>query len=183
MNLPSLFRSNIDLWNTDPFTRMAQMQREMDRTFRDLQKEASGPGDWTQTMAMPSIEIKEVDGHYLVSMDIPGMKKEDIKIELNGNQLTISGERKEEKEESKKGKFHSERFYGSFARTFTLPDDIKTEDVATEYKDGVLRLAIPRGDTSKAKQIKVGDSKPGFFDRFLKKDQKTIDVKDANKVA
>lgn len=183
MNLPSLFRTNDDIFSADPFMRMAQIQREMDRTFRDLQRDSAMPSNWAQTITSPSCDIQDAEGHFLVTMDIPGMKKEDIKVELSGNQLSIWGERNEEKEEKKKGNYRSERFYGSFARSFTLPDGVKAEDIATEYKDGVLRIAIPKNETAKPKQIKIGEHKPGFFERLLKKDQKSIDVKDANKVA
>jgi HSP20 family protein len=183
MNLPSLFRGTDDFWTNDPFTRIEQMQREMDRAIRSLQREAHVPAGWSATLNAPSCDVKEADGHYLVAMDIPGMNKDDIKIELADNRLSVSGERKEEKEEKKKGTFRSERFYGSFERTFTLPEGVKSENIATEYKDGVLRIAIPKTEASKPKQIKVGEAKPGFFDRFFKKDQKTIEVKDANKVA
>ena len=88
-----------------------------------------------------------------------------------------------EKEEKKKGNYRSERFYGSFERSFAVPNEVKAEDIATEYKDGVLRIAIPKCEALKPKQIKIGESKPGFFERLLKKDQKTIDVKDTHKVA
>lgn len=182
MNLPSLFRSNQNFWAADPFARIEQLQSEMNRTFRHLQTEMRAPTDWPQALN-PTCDVQDVDGHFLVSMDIPGMKKEDIKIELADGQLTISGERKNEREENKKGNYRSERVYGSFERTFTLPKSVKAEDISTEYSDGVLRLAIPKSEASSTKQIKIGEAKPGFFDRFLKKDSRAIDVKGTNKVA
>jgi len=181
MTFPRLSRGNDNFWSADPFTRMAQMQRDMDRTFSDFEREARVPSTWTQ--AMPTCEVKEAEGHFLLSMDIPGMKKEDIEIELSGKELTVHGERKEEKEETKKGNYRSERFYGSFARTFTLPVGVKAEDVATEYKDGVLHIAFPKGESNGTKQIKVGEAKPGLIDRLFKKDQKTLEAKDGHKVA
>lgn len=181
MNLPSLFRGSNDIWNSDPFRRVSQLQREMDRIFGDFQNNL--PDTWSRDVAIPACEVEETAGHMVVSMDVPGLKKEDIKIELVGNQLNITGERKMEKEENKKGNYRSERTYTSYARSFSLPDDVKAEDIATEYKDGVLRIAVPKGAATETKQIKVGEGKTGFFDRIFHKDKKEIEVKDQSKVA
>jgi HSP20 family protein len=163
MDYPSLYRSS----GLEPFRRMAQLQREFDRIFGDAQ---SNGGSSLANFENPSCDVEESEDHYLMALDLPGMKKEDIKIELHDGNLRIWGERSRESEEKKKGIYRSERFYGSFERSFRLPYDVKAEDIQTEYKDGVLRLAVPKSAAAPSKQIKIGDSKPGFFDRLLKKD-------------
>jgi HSP20 family protein len=167
MNLPSLFRDN-ESWPTDAFRQLNRMQKQMDRLF------GSAPAsDWGASY-VPSCDVKEAGNHYVISMDIPGMSKDQIKVELEGDMLTISGERHEEKEEKEKNRMRTERFYGSFARSFTLPTEVKPEDIATEYKDGVLRIAVPKAAASTvsgSKQIKIGEGKPGFFDKLLGSDK------------
>lgn len=183
MNLPSLFRGNNDFWSADPFRRFSQLQRQMDDLFQDITSTPALSGTWGGQSFLPSCDLTEVEDHYVLRMDIPGMSKDDIKIEMRGSQLSISGERKEEAEEETMGNYRSERSYGAFERTFTLPEDVKAEHISSEYKDGVLSIAIPKMAASKSHQIKIGESKPGLFDRLLKRNQKTIGVKGAEKVA
>jgi HSP20 family protein len=106
--------------------------------------------DWT-----PSVDISETDGEYQIKAEIPDVKKEDVKVTLEDGVLTIQGERKQEKEEKGK-KFHRiERSYGSFVRTFSLPDVIDEEKVKAEFKDGVLNLHLPKSEKAKPKAIEV----------------------------
>lgn len=180
MNLPSLFDSRSDRWLAEPFTRFNQMQKQMDQMLEDRFSGSSWGG----------CDIQETDDHFLLSLDVPGMNKNDIKIELRGNTLSISGERSENKEDKHKGNYRSERFYGSFARSFTLPDEVKPEQIEAEYQDGVLNIAVPKMAATHAKQIKIGESKPGFFDRLRKRDKPdskksegSVEVKGGHKVA
>jgi HSP20 family protein len=175
MNLPSLFQNDRNFLS--PFN---QLQREVDRLFDTFQDEANYPA-FSRNEFSPSCDIEETEDHYLISMDMPGMKKDDIKIELRGNQLMISGERKEEKEDKSKGRYRSERSWGSFARSFSLPDDVKADDVMTDYHNGVLQVAVPKVEESKAQQIKIGESKGGFFDRFRGKEQPSLTEKKSEK--
>ncbi len=181
MNIPSLFRSNDVFWQQESFRRLAKMQRDMDRLFADFSGES--PTIPSAGAAIPACDVEEAGDHYVMSMDMPGLKKDDIKIELRGDQLFICGERREEKEERKKNTLRSERLLTSYARTFSLPEGVKAENIETEYKDGVLRVALPKGGASQTKQIKVSESKPGFFDRLFRKDAKSIEVEESNRVA
>jgi HSP20 family protein len=182
MNLPSLFDNRNDRWLAEPFQRFSQLQQEMDRLLA-----GSGPVD----TRWGGCDIEETEDHFLLSLDVPGMKKDDIKIELRGHTLSISGERSEHKEEKRKGNQRAERFYGSFARSFTLPDEVKPEQIEAEYRDGVLSIAVPKAAAAGSRQIKIGESKPGLFDRLLKRDQKGetkksesgVEVKGGHKVA
>lgn len=105
----------------------------------------------------PAVDVSEKEDRYIVKADLPGMKQEEIKVNLEDNVLTISGERKEEKEEKdeKKRYHYYERSYGSFARSFTLPNTVKTEEIKAKYEKGVLHIEIPKAEAKKPKEIKV----------------------------
>jgi HSP20 family protein len=108
--------------------------------------------DWS-----PEIDISEDDHGYLLKADLPEMKKEDVKVTVDHGILSVSGERKSEKEDKKK-KFHRiERSYGNFRRSFTLPEDTDSTKVTAEFRDGVLKVHVPTTaiERSKATQVKV----------------------------
>jgi HSP20 family protein len=101
------------------------------------------------------VDIVEANGGYELHADLPGMKKEDIKIEIQDNMLTLRGERKLEDEKKNKNFRLTERFYGQFIRTFTLPENVNRDQIEAEFKDGVLKLAIPKVEKAKPKEIEV----------------------------
>ncbi len=105
----------------------------------------------------PAVDVAEEKDRYVVKADFPGMKQEDIRVEVDANTLTISGERKHEKEEKddKKHYHYYERSYGSFERTFTLPHDADGDKIKAKVEHGVLTVDIPKSETKKAKEIKV----------------------------
>ncbi len=109
----------------------------------------------TKTAFNPKVDVAENDKGYEVNVSLPGFKKEDIKIELDENRLTISGERKwEKKEEEKDKKFHLvETEYGSFSRTFTLPSNVKQGGIEANFKDGILELKIAKENKELKKQL------------------------------
>jgi HSP20 family protein len=180
MNLPNQLRkSRNEIWGNDPFLRRSQLQNQMDEFFQEVSGIPAFPEAWSTPTFLPSCEVKEVDEHYILSIDLPGMRKEEIKVEVKGNQLSISGERREENKEKKKGSYRSERSYGFFERTFALPEEVKAEQITTEYADGVLSIAIPKFTAARAQQVKIGESKPGLFDQLLKRGQKAVGLKDA----
>ena len=100
----------------------------------------------SQQMFSPKVDVVETEKAFDVHVSIPGFKKEDIKVELDENRLTISGERRfEKKEENEKAKYHFvESEYGKFSRTFTLPSNVKSGNIQANYKDGILELNIPK---------------------------------------
>lgn len=142
----------------DPFN-------DMDRTFNRIvrntlaampQLSTDGNGtaklEWT-----PSADISETDKEYLIRAALPAVKKEDIKVTFDAGMITIEGERRQQKEE-KTERFHRvESAYGSFARSFSLPDDINAENIRCENKDGILTVHVPKTQAKKSetKQIKV----------------------------
>jgi HSP20 family protein len=103
----------------------------------------------------PSYDIKETKDHYLVTFDMPGVKKEDISIEVKDNQLSIRGERRHE------------RSFGKFERTFALPSNVDTEKVEANYEDGVLNVALPKAQAAKGRTIEIQSGKSGFFSKLL----------------
>jgi HSP20 family protein len=104
---------------------------------------------------LPAIDIEEKDGKYLVKADLPGLKKEDIHIELKGDYLTLRGERHAEHEDKEKNYHRIERTYGSFQRSFRVPEGLTEKDIKAKYKDGTLELTIPVPEAKKPKAIKV----------------------------
>ena len=104
---------------------------------------------------MPVVDIAEDDKEYLITAELPEVKKEDVKVTVENGVLTITGERKFEKEETNKKWHRVERSYGSFARTFALPDDGDAAKVNAEFKDGMLKVRIAKSEAARPKQIEV----------------------------
>ncbi|BCU05432.1 Hsp20/alpha crystallin family protein [Allochromatium tepidum] len=113
-------------------------------------QELINTGDWT-----PRVDISETDNEFMIKAEIPEVNKEDVKVSVDNGVLTIQGERKQEKEEKGK-KFHRvERYYGSFVRSFTLPDNIDATKIKASFKDGMLNLQIPKTGEARPKAIEV----------------------------
>jgi HSP20 family protein len=109
-------------------------------------------------MNVPAVNVAEHKDHYLLSMSAPGLKKDDFKIDVDGDLLTISSEKEESKEEKDEKYTRKEYNYSSFSRSFTLPEGTEKEKVAAKYEDGVLKITVPRNKAAKntsAKQIAV----------------------------
>lgn len=104
----------------------------------------------------PAIDVDETETEYLLSADMPGIKKEDINIECVSNQLTISAERKYESSEGKKSDYQ-ERFYGTYQRSFSLPTGVDAERIAASFENGVLTVYVPKAEQVKTKRIEIAD--------------------------
>jgi HSP20 family protein len=103
----------------------------------------------------PAIEIYEEKDDVIIKADVPGMKKEDLDINISGTLLTIKGEKKQEEEVKKKGYYYSERSYGSFLRTIDLPKEVQIDKARAHFKDGVLELRLPKTEEAKRKDVKI----------------------------
>ena len=125
-----------------------QLREEMDRMF-EMPSPRLGFVPWREMAFVPVLEIEEKDNKLFVKADLPGLKKEDVKVEVALEGITITGERKEEKEEKKEGYFRTERLYGSFERFVPLPDGAVLDKAAAEFKDGVLTVTVPLGNVPK----------------------------------
>ena len=125
--------------------------------MNELRSRLMGEEDegWFTGALVPALDVSETDTAIDVRMDLPGITAKDIDIQVNGNLLTVSGERKEEKEEKGKTFHRVERRYGNFSRTVTLPCAVIESEVAAEYKDGVLTIKLPKTEESKTHKIKV----------------------------
>lgn len=141
---------------TEPGT-IDTLRREMDLFFDDLipfswarDNRGKELGSW-----LPSSDITEDESEYQIRLDIPGMEKEDIKVNFQDGRITITGERKMEEDEEKKDYIRRERYQGSFYRSFTLPEAVKDDKIQATFKDGVLKLVVPKAEIVKPKSIKV----------------------------
>jgi len=107
-------------------------------------------GDW-----VPAIDLAETSGEYLLRAEMAGMKKEDVKISIAQNVLTLSGEKKAEWKGEDKKVHRVERAYGTFRRSFSLPGPVKADDITAVFKDGILEVRIPKSEEAKAKRIDI----------------------------
>ena len=132
---------------------MAQMQREMDRMFEQFfngfgmapsRREGFFPGSLTGGLLKPTLDIGATEKEYTISIEVPGVAQEDVKIEVVNNTLTIRGEKKQEKEEKEKNFYRMERSYGAFQRLLSLPEDADQDKINATFKNGVLTLTMPR---------------------------------------
>ena len=126
-----------------------EMEDLFARTFGE------GADLWAVDRITPSLDLSETDGALEVRMDIPGMEAKDIDIQVNANVLTVSGERKEEREEKGKTYHRVERGVGAFSRSVTLPCPVKEEAVDAQYKNGILTIKLPRTEEAKTRKITV----------------------------
>lgn len=153
-------------WRTDS---LADFDRLVESFFQ--------PTTTSTEFFQPSCDVQETKDHYLLSFDMPGVKKEDIKIDVQGNSLTISGERhREVKSENTESTWHFERSYGKFERSFSLPSTVATEKIEAQYEDGVLNIALPKAEVAKGRTIQIQSGQEGFFSKLLgtKKDNKKV---------
>ena len=141
----------------DPFRELDELQNRLSSLFGRAPLRRNGDKDEAITVAewAPLVDIVEDDNEYLIKAELPEVKKEDVKVTVQDDVLTISGERMFEKEEKDRKYHRMERAYGSFARSFTLPEDADGEKVVAEFKDGVLKVHLPKSEKARPKSIEV----------------------------
>lgn len=140
----------------DLSTDLFSMQDEINRVFdRFFSRGGTENNDLKVNSWYPSVDVSEKDDAFVMKAELPGVSKEDVKITLKENILTIHGEKKREKEENDKNYFRTERVYGSFQRTFTLPSSVRAEKIEAHFNDGVLTIEIPKAEEAKPKEIEV----------------------------
>lgn len=150
----------------DPFALMRRMTSELDRMFEEsswptLRWPSFGPGAISEAATWaPRIDVFEKDQRLVTRIDLPGMKKEDVKVEVTDGQLAISGERKHETEEKGERFYRSEREYGSFYRAVPLPEGAKVEDVKATFTEGVLEISLPLPARAEAKVRTIDIQEP-----------------------
>jgi HSP20 family protein len=162
--------------NGSPFTFMRRFAEEMDQLFEDfglqtgwhmprlltrgrefLRRETGFvPAEWS-----PKVDVLEREGQFVIRADLPGLSKDDIKVEVHDDLITIQGERHQEKKEEREGYRYSECSYGSFCRAIPLPEGIQTSKATAQFRDGVLEIAMPAPAPTekKARRLEVRDAK------------------------
>lgn len=147
----------MDLVRWEPLREMEDLFNRYGRLLgRNLTQQDGGDlermsvADWR-----PNADISETRKEYLIKADLPGVKREDANVSINEGVITIEGERKSEEEEKDEKRHRVESFYGKFSRSFSLPDDVTEDRIAAEYKDGVLKVHLPKGKEVKPKEMKI----------------------------
>jgi len=144
----------------DPYRDLGSLQERFNQIFggtsrRDREEELS-MGAW-----MPPVDIEEDKEKIVLTAELPGMRENEIDIQMEGGVLTIRGERKFENEKEGKNYHRVERAYGQFVRSFTLPNNVDRENIRAEFRDGLLRVQLPKREEAKPRQIKIGVNAPG----------------------
>jgi HSP20 family protein len=139
----------------DPFRELSSLQDRF-KTFFENFADASGKEQLAAGSFVPPVDVYEDEHNLVLKLEVPGMNEEDLNVSLENSTLTVSGERKFEKEEKEENFHRIERRYGSFARTFRLPNTVDAENVDAAYDKGVLKITLAKRAEAKPKQIKVG---------------------------
>ena len=137
----------------EPFRELTSLQSRVSRLFE--QQYANGQESLTKGAFVPPVDVYEDEHGIQLKLEVPGIEEKDLDVKVENNVLTISGERKFEKEEKEENFRRVERRYGSFVRSFTLPNTVNTEDVTADYSNGVLKVKLAKRAEAKPKQIKV----------------------------
>jgi HSP20 family protein len=127
------------------------MNRLFGSFFRgDMVDEGTIGSYWT-----PAVDILEQEDSYILEAELPGLNKDDVKISVQDNVLTLQGDKKDERKETKKGYLKMESGYGTFTRSFTLPTTINTSKIEAQFKEGILKIVVPKSEEAKPKLIEV----------------------------
>lgn len=154
MNLTRRETSGLGRW--DPFRELEDMSSRLNRLFGQpvtrlrTDEDGMAMADWA-----PAVDIQETAGEYLVKADLPDVKREDVKVELRDGMLCVSGERRQEQEETGKRFHRIERAYGRFERRLALPSEVDPNKVTAEFKDGVLKVRLPKSATARSTTVEV----------------------------
>jgi HSP20 family protein len=139
----------------DPFREFTTIQDRMNRLFRDSYGTEGREEALTTTSFAPPVDVYEDEHNVTLKIEVPGIDEKDIDVRIENNTLTVHGERKFEQEEKEENYRRVERQYGSFTRTFTLPNTVDQESVQADYDKGVLKVKLAKKAEAKPKQIKV----------------------------
>ena len=144
----------MDLVPWRPSGELTSLRREMDKLWNRFLGETSFPGFVSQEW-LPTVDISETKDTLLIKAELPGMDAKDVSVTVSGDILTIKGEKKREEEKKDEHYYCSERYCGSFQRSFKLPVNVKTDKVEAEFKKGVLKVTLPKTEEAKKKEVEV----------------------------
>ena len=142
----------------DPFEDLTRIQREVNRLFEDNGRTGRSTEPASTRTWAPPVDIFEDHNEIVVRVELPGIRQDDIDIELTGDTLTIKGERKFEDAQRKDNYVRVERAYGQFQRSFTIGVPVQNDAVKASYKDGLLEVHLPKSEATKPKKVKVSGS-------------------------
>lgn len=146
----------------DPFRELRSLQDEMSRLFTNATPYAGGREEMTSGAWSPKVDIFENKDSLVLEAELPGMKRDDFELSFENNVLTLRGERNFEKKTDEDNYHRVERAYGSFTRSFTLPQTVTAEGSTAEFNNGILHVSLPKREETKARKIEVtgGDAEP-----------------------
>jgi HSP20 family protein len=142
----------------EPFRDLLSLQERMNRLFDESYRgrQSGGEDEWALGGSWaPAVDIYEQDGSIVLKAEVPGLEPKDVDIRIENSTLTLRGERKLDHEVKRESYHRVERAYGSFTRSFTLPNAVDTEKIKADYKDGVLRVVLPKKEEAKPRQISI----------------------------
>ncbi len=140
----------------DPFREMSSLQERMNRLMSDYRTRSPfGEEEMAQGAWIPAVDIYETKESIVLNVELPGVTKDDISLEVKDSTLTIRGEKKLEKDVKEENFHRMERTYGAFTRAFTLPSTVQQDKVKAKFRDGILEIHLPKAEEAKPKQIKV----------------------------
>jgi HSP20 family protein len=152
--IPTKEENTMNLVVRDPFWReFTSLSNRLNRlldTSRGNEEQGDFLGNWS-----PAVDIYDTGTEVIIHAEVPGMRKEDIDIRVENNVLTIRGTKERKEDVKEEGYFRAERSYGSFTRSFSLPNTVEVSKIAADYKDGVLTLHLPKAEEAKPRQIEV----------------------------
>jgi HSP20 family protein len=161
-------------WASRPFEFMDRMAEEMDRTFDRMLRDFGMPRGWGLSRSpfrgwsgegawSPRIEAFQKGDRFIVRADLPGLKKDDVQVELTQDAITIQGDRHQEHEEEREGYFHTERQYGHFYRTIPIPEGVITETAQANFKNGVLEVSMqaPPAEANRGRRLEINEASDG----------------------
>jgi HSP20 family protein len=164
-------RADAGGWFSDPFEFMDRISDEMDRTFSRMFRDFGMPRpSWLGRTPVrsaeraglwaPRIEAFQKEDRFIVRADLPGLKKDDIQIDVTDDAMTIHGERRDEHEEQREGYYHTEREYGQFSRTIPLPEGVITDSAQASFKNGVLEISMqaPPAEATRGRRLEIKEA-------------------------
>lgn len=139
----------------EPFGDMLSLREEIDDLFNDFFRRVPSEGFPRESLWYPAIDIQETEDSFELSAELPGMKKEDIRISFSDGRLTMEGERKFEKEEKSKTFHRIERSYGKFKRIISMPREVEADKAKASYEQGILTISLPKSEKAKPREIGI----------------------------
>ena len=139
-----------------PVRELSSLQNDMNRLVNTFFDTTTANGGTSPRRWIPAMDLVEEGDHYVLRADLPGLNEDDVKVELEDNVLTISGERRSEHEDKKEGYYRIERASGSFSRSLTLPEGVDSDSVHANFDKGVLEVSIPKPEQRKPRRVAIG---------------------------